>query len=137
MAYGARNISVLDLRPSTGVGVAIPFSENGVFRSVYTTQEQLKYSIINYLLTGKGERVFQPAFGAGLRGQVFEQMTEDSATRLEDLIRSGVEGNFTNVSVEEVRVTNFYDQNTLNVRFSYRIINTGQTDEISLNFQNG
>jgi phage baseplate assembly protein W len=137
MAYEARNISPLDLRASTGIGVAIPFSAQGVFTTVYTTQEQLKYNIINYLLTGKRERVFQPGFGAGLRDKLFEQITEDTAALLESTIRAGVESNFPNVSVVEVKVTASYDQNTININFSYRVQNTGQTDEILLNFQNG
>ena len=66
MAYNLRNINVLDLRPSTGVGVALPFNSTGVFKTVYTTKEQLKYNIINFLLTDKRERIFNPRFGAGI-----------------------------------------------------------------------
>ncbi len=137
MAYQVRNISPLDLRASTGIGVSIPFSAQGVFTTVYTTQEQLKYNIINYLLTGKRERVFQTGFGAGLRDKLFEQITEDTVSNLESTIKIEVEDNFPNVKVEEVKVTATYDQNTINIKFSYSIINTGQVDEILLNFQNG
>lgn len=137
MAYQARNISPLDLKPSTAIGVSIPFSTPNVFTSVYTTQDQLKYNIINYLLTGRRERVFQPTFGAGLREQLFEQITDDSATTLEALIRAGVEDNFPNVNVTQIQVIPTYDQNTINITFSYSISNTGQTDQITLNFENG
>ena len=137
MAYQARNISPLDLKPSTAIGVAIPFSAPGVFTSVYTTQDQLKYNIINYLLTGRRERVFQPNFGAGLREQLFEQITDDSIATIESTIRTGVENNFPNVNVTQIQVTPAYDQNTINILFSYSIANTGQTDQISLNFENG
>jgi len=51
MAYGLKKISPLDLKPSTGIGVKIPFSSDAVFQSIYTTKEQTKYNIINYLLT--------------------------------------------------------------------------------------
>ena len=137
MAYQARNISPLDLKPSTAIGVSIPFSAPNVFTSVYTTQDQLKYNIINFLLTGRRERVFQPNFGAGLREQLFEQITDDSVTTLEALVKTGVEDNFSNVNVTQVQVTPSYDQNTINIEFSYSISNTGQTDQISLNFENG
>ena len=137
MAYQARNISPLDLKPSTAIGVSIPFSAPNVFTSVYTTQDQLKYNIINFLLTGRKERVFQPNFGAGLREQLFEQITDDSVATLEALIRTGVEDNFNNVNVTQVQVTPSYDQNTINISFSYSILNTNQTDQISLNFENG
>jgi len=42
MAYVVGNINPLDLKPSTAIGVAIPFSVPNVFQPVYTTKEQLK-----------------------------------------------------------------------------------------------
>ena len=78
MAYNIRNIDIVDLRPSTGVGVSLPFSNRTAFTTVYTTKEQLKYNIINYLLTDRGERIFNPTFGAGLRSRLFEQITQES-----------------------------------------------------------
>lgn len=137
MAYQAKNISPLDLKRSTAIGVSIPFSSPSVFTSVYTTQEQLKYNIINYLLTGKRERVFNPTFGAGLREQLFEQITPESAAVIESNIRTGVQNYFPNVSITTLKVLPTYDNNTITIVFSYQIVNTGQTDEITLNFENG
>ena len=137
MAYVIGNISPLDLKPSTAIGVEIPFSAPNVFTSVFTTQEQLKYNIINFLLTGRRERVFRPTFGAGLREQLFEQITDDTIATIEANIRIGVEANFPNVLTTSVQVKPLYDQNTINVLFSYSIVNTGQLDQIFLNFANG
>lgn len=137
MSYVVGNINPLDLKPSTAIGVSIPFSAPNVFTSVYTTKDQLKYNIINFLLTGRRERVFRPTFGAGLREQLFEQITEDSIATIENNIRTGVEANFPNVITTEVKVIPLYDQNTINVLFSYSIVNTGQLDQIFLNFANG
>ena len=137
MAYQARTISPLDLRPSVGVGVAIPFSAKNVFTTVYTTKEQIKYNLINFLLTGKRERVFQPEFGAGLRDLLFEPITTDTSAKVEAIINIGIRKYFPNIITTEVVVTPYYDQNTINVLFRYSIANTGQTDEIFLNFENG
>lgn len=137
MAYNARYIDPLDLKPSTAIGVSIPFSAPQVFTSVYTTQEQLKYNIINFLLTGRKERVFQPTFGAGLREQLFEQITPQTEAVIENTIRTGVEAYFPNVAITELRVAPIQDENTINIIFSYNIINTSQTDQIILNFNNG
>lgn len=137
MAYVVGNINPLDLKPSTAIGVAIPFSVPNVFQPVYTTKEQLKYNIINFLLTGRRERVFRPTFGAGLREQLFEQITEESIDTIESNIKIGVEANFPNVLATEVKVVPLYDQNTINILFSYSIVNTGQLDQIFLNFANG
>jgi hypothetical protein len=78
MAYRIPNQHPLDLNQRVAVGVAIPFSSAGVFRSTYTTTEQIKSNIINYVLTNTGERVLNPNFGANLRAQLFEQITPNT-----------------------------------------------------------
>lgn len=130
MAYALRNINVLDLKPSTGIGVALPFSSPGVFQTVYTTQEQLKYNIINYLLTNNGERVYNPTYGANIRAQLFQQITEDAIDSLETQIRSGIAQYFPNVTITTLTITGNPDENELVIQFSYSINNTGQSDNI-------
>jgi phage baseplate assembly protein W len=137
MAYQVRNINPLDLKPSIGIGVSIPFSTKSVFTTVYTTQEQLKYNIINYLLTGRKERVFNPNFGAGLRDLLFENITSRNIQDTELSIRSGLEINFPNINISELFIKPEPDNNTIVINFSYVIINTGIEDEININFQNG
>lgn len=130
MAYNLRNINVLDLRPSTGVGVALPFNSPGVFKTVYTTKEQLKYNIINFLLTDKRERVFNPGFGANIRSKLFEQLTENIDEELDSIIRTGIAQYFPNVVVTRLTFQSEPDNNTLKIQFSYNIINTGESDNI-------
>jgi phage baseplate assembly protein W len=137
MAYGLKNINVLDLRPSTGVGVALPFSNRTAFTTVYTTKEQLKYNIINFLLTGQGERIFNPTFGAGIRNRLFEQITDEANEALELSIQSSVESYFPSVEVVNLQVLSDPDRSLVSVTFSYRIRQTGETDNILLNIQNG
>jgi phage baseplate assembly protein W len=137
MAYNLRNINVLDLKPSTGVGVALPFSNRTAFTTVYTTKEQLKYNIINFLLTDKGERVFNPTFGAGLRSRLFEQITKEANDALQMSIRSSIEDYFPSVRVSKLQVISTPDQNLISVQFSYIIVTSNETDNILLNIQNG
>ena len=137
MAYQVRNINPLELQPSTGIGVAIPFSAKSVFTTVYTTQEQLKYNIINYLLTGRKERVFVPNFGAGIRDLLFENITQESIQNIENTVRSGIEINFPNINITQLFITTDVNRHTVSINFSYEIINTGIQDEININFQNG
>jgi len=132
MAFGVRNINVLDLRPSTGVGVALPFDAPGVFRTVYTTKEQLKYNLINFLLTDKRERIFNPNFGADIRRRLFEQITPETADVLETQIRAGVEQYFPNVVITDLSVGAEPDNNLLTIQFSYTIANTGESDNVIL-----
>lgn len=137
MAYRVGNINPLDLRPSTGIGVAIPFNQASVFRTVYTTQEQTRYNLINYVLTNPGERVFEPNFGLGLKRRLFEQGTESYLENLEDLIKYGIEEYFPNILILKSSVTPSYDQNIVTVSITYKVVNTNQQDEIIINLENG
>lgn len=132
MAYNVRNINVLDLRASTGIGVSLPFSSAAVFQTVYTTKDQTKYNIINFLLTDPRERIFNPIFGAGIRGKLFQQITDDTADELDALIRSGIQRYFPNVSVTGLTFGGNPDANTLTVELSYSINNTRENDNITL-----
>tara|TARA_R110000803_G_C11776929_1_gene296066 strand:- start:28 stop:543 length:516 start_codon:yes stop_codon:yes gene_type:complete len=68
MAYIFKNIDVLDLNPSTGVGIGIPFNGPTGINTTYTTQDAIKSNLLNFILTGKRERVMNPGFGCGLLG---------------------------------------------------------------------
>ncbi len=132
MAYNLRNINVLDLRPSTGIGVALPFDSPGVFRTVYTTKEQLKYNIINFLLTDRRERIFNANFGANIRASLFEQITQETTDTLDDTIRTGLASYFPNVVITELTFQRDPNRNLLLIQFSYTVSNTGESDNISI-----
>jgi phage baseplate assembly protein W len=132
MAYNIRNINVLDLRKSTGIGVSLPFNNPAVFQTVYTTKDQIKYNLINFLLTDPRERIFNPTFGAGIRGKLFEQITDSTADDLDLLIRSGVERYFPNVVITQLVFGGNPNDNILTVNFSYTIKNTRESDNITL-----
>jgi len=130
MAYNLQQVNVLDLKPSVGVGVALPFNTPAVFQTVYTTQEQLKYNIINYLLTDKRERIFNPGYGANIRASLFEQITTETLDTLEIQIKNGIAQYFPNVTITTITFGGDPNQNQLTIQFSYVINNTGQSDNI-------
>jgi phage baseplate assembly protein W len=136
MAYNLKQISPLDLKPSTAIGVKLPFQAANVFTSVYTTKEQIKYNLINFLLTDRNERPFNPNFGAGLRSYLFEQITSDSLDSLEASIRSKIEDNFPTVSIKTLTVTGDPNYSSINIRFSYTLINTNENDSVIITIQN-
>lgn len=136
MAYGLRKISPLDLRPSTAIGVAIPFSAPNVFSSVYTTKDQLRYNIINYMLTDPRERVFNPSFGAGLRARLFEQIDQYSFEEMREGLKSQLENVFPQINITELVIQGDPDYNSINIRFSYRLLRSGENDVISVTVQN-
>ncbi len=134
MAYRPISIDPLDLKPSVALGVSIPFNYQSAFSSVYTTAEQLKYNIINYLLTDRRERIFNSSFGAGLRAQLFEQMTPDKLDTLQSALAEELSSYFPRILLTEISITPNYDQNYITVKLRYNIQNTGKSDEILLNF---
>lgn len=136
MAYNLVQIPIADLRPSTALGVAIPFSAPNVFTSVYTTLEQTKYNIINFMLTDTRERPFNPNFGAGLRSRLFEQITETDLDSLKVTISNQIESYFPNVLVNSLNIQGNPDDNSISVELTYSLRNIKSTDSLVLKIQN-
>jgi phage baseplate assembly protein W len=136
MAYGLKKIAVIDLKPSTGVGVAIPFSADNVFTTTYTTKDQTKYNLINFLLTDPRERPFNPNFGAGLRARLFEQIDQTTFEDMKQSIRTQIENNFPNVEIVTLEITGNPDYNSINIKFSYRLLRSNENDSVVLTIQN-
>lgn len=136
MAYGLKKISPLDLKPSTAIGVALPFSAPAVFSSVYTTKDQTKYNIINYLLTDPRERPFNPNFGAGLRARLFEQIDQQTFEELKQSIQTQLEAQFPQIEIRQLNVTGNPEYNSINIKFSYRLIRSNENDSVMLTIQN-
>ena len=74
MAFEAKKINPLDRQPRKAIGVSLPFTGLGVFNSTFTTRDAVKNNLINFFLTGKGERFLNPTFGTGLRNLLFENI---------------------------------------------------------------
>ena len=136
MAYNLRKISPIDFKPSTGVGVKLPFSANNVFTTVYTTKEQLKYNIINFMLTDLGERPMNPNFGLGLRSRLFESITSSTVEEIKQSIQTQIESMFPNVQIQQLDVIGEPGTNSINIKFSYTIKSSKETDGILVKIQN-
>ncbi len=136
MAYGLKQISPLDLKPSTAIGVKVPFQTENVFTSIYTTKDQLKYNIINYLLTDPRERPFNPNFGAGLRARLFEQIDQYTFEDMQQSIRTQMENQFPQIQITTLDIIGNPDYNSINIKFSYRLLRSNENDSVILTIQN-
>lgn len=136
MAFGAIRKFPIEvtssLRPQRAIGVSIPFNAPGVFYSTYTTKDQLKSNILNYFLTNRGERVFNPTFGSNIRNYLFEQLTNETYDGLEFMIQEDMKRYFPNVVVNKLEIFGFEDSNILQVNISYSIKDFGINDQITL-----
>jgi phage baseplate assembly protein W len=129
-------VNPLDLQGNIAIGVSLPFNgPSGPFNSTYSTQTQIKSNLLNLLLTNKGERVFNPEFGADLGRTLFEGINEDIVTTITDLINTNVE-----IFVPEVKITNVIvdlntpDNNAVSVAVNYKIKISGTSDQVTVQF---
>lgn len=123
-------LNPLDVGQKRGIGISILFNnETSVFNTTTTTKEQVKSNLVNYILTDKGERFFDPTFGGNLRASLFEPDTtfDSIAARLEQEIYAYVP----NIIVRNIAVKKFSDQNTVNIVLDYSINN--QDDNLVIN----
>ena len=137
MAYIVRNVDVLDLKPSTGVGIDLPFNGPTGINTTYTTKDAVKANLLNFILTVKRERVMNPTFGSGVRDLIFEQQTDELTDQIEDLIIGGEEVYFPQVQINTLNVVQSPDSYTVTIYLNYSVINTNIQDELQINITNG
>jgi phage baseplate assembly protein W len=125
----------IDLTPSVAVGYGFPLNGDAVFVPTFTTREQTKANIINYLLTNKGERVFKPMFGGDLRNLLFENILESTQDDLLIMIQNDLTRFFPTVVIKELKFENQEDRNTINFILTYQIENFGIEDLINIELQ--
>lgn len=134
MAFNPHKIFPIDVKPSTAVGVSIPFNAPAAFTSTYTTQEAIRNNLINFFLTNSTERYLNPDFGANLRAFIFEQINNNNIEGLREDIQTKVSTYFPSVSVTSLEILKNTDNNEIIVTMQYRVIHTGITDQIQISF---
>ena len=125
----------IDLTPSVAVGYGFPLDGPAVFLPTYTTREQTKANLLNYLLTNRGERVFNPLFGGDLRSLLFEGIIDSTQSELLSQIQDQIGQFFPTVQIEEIKFENQEDRNTINFILIYQIVNFGVTDTLNIELQ--
>ena len=149
MAIRVPNQHPLDINKRVAVGIAIPFNGTGtsagnllftgsagsenlsptystgnsIFKSTYTTIEQTKYNIINFILTDKNERVLNPNFGGNLRAFLFSNITNDNLQALELKLSNDIQNNFPNVTLTNLTLTPYYDDNAIQLDIVFTVYN--------------
>tara|TARA_B100001094_G_scaffold25961_1_gene21719 strand:+ start:423 stop:872 length:450 start_codon:yes stop_codon:yes gene_type:complete len=133
MAQIQQQIDPLDLTPSTGVGVALPFNGPGVFNTNYTTQDQTKSNLIHVILTEPGELINRPNFGAGLNSLLFEQKIskDDLQIKIQEAIAQDAKLNKM-ITISDVIVNQEVNTNTVRVTIEYISNLNGKQDAIQI-----
>jgi len=121
------NILRQDIYKNVGIGIEIPFSEDTVFKTTYSSKDQIKSNLINYLLSNVGERPFS-SFGANLRQYIFEQMVDEE--RLSEILIEKIYLYVPNITVNKVDVSKIEEDNSLAIQIYYSYNNTN--DKIAI-----
>jgi phage baseplate assembly protein W len=124
------SINPQDIGQPKGIGINVLYNNStSVFNQTYTTKEQVKSNLIHFILTNKGERIFDPTFGGDLRASLFEPdvVFDNIADRLEKEIYEYVP----NIIINNIELIKASDINLVNLRIFYSINN--QNDNLSIN----
>lgn len=124
-----------DLQKNIAIGLSIPFNKSSAFKSTHSTKEQVKYNLINLLLTNKGERIENPEFGCDIKKSIFDFINTDNINKINNNIRVGVQTFIPEINLENVIISPEPDQNYVNVKVEYSMRISGETDEIQINFE--
>tara|TARA_R100000951_G_C2540916_1_gene149339 strand:+ start:218 stop:628 length:411 start_codon:yes stop_codon:yes gene_type:complete len=135
MAFNSRRINPLDLQPRKAIGVSLPLSGAAVFNSTYMTKDAIRTNIINYFLTGQGERYMNPSFGTIIRNLMFENINQNMVDRVKSTVRAGLSEYFPTVVPNDFKVIGTPDSNTVTLSLKYSIKNTNIQDEVVINFE--
>lgn len=135
MAFEVQKINQLDLQPRKAVGVSLPFTGLAVFNSTYQTKDAIKHNLINFFLTGQGERYLNPTFGSGVRKLLFEQLTQNKAKEIEDSVKESLRIYFPRVLAVNFELNKLPDYNTVEFILRYQVRDTNIEDELVINFE--
>ena len=91
--------------------------------------------MINFFLTGTGERFLNPSFGSGLRNLLFDQLTQDKIDQIKDLIQEGLNVYFPRVVTTDMQLNASPDTNSVYFTMAYKISETNIEDSLVINFE--
>ena len=130
MAIEIGKIPAFDQNPVVGIGLSVPFQSSAisgsdsVFNINYTTSEQIKYNMINYFLTNKGERVFNPNFGGNITNYLFEPNDPNTTEVLKRGIEEDIATIFPMVTLKEVIVSSDPEYQYIEAKIFYSVFSS-------------
>jgi len=160
MAYRVENTGSLDYQ--LAIGVSLPFNADGVFNPTYTSTDQMRANLINFILTNKGERPLNATYGSDIRKYLFSEITDSSyafgitgynntnsnpsttaisgvqpytnlgVKDLEAQLKSEISTNFPQLIIKQISITPSQDDNTVEIKVIYSFM-TDENNQIILN----
>lgn len=106
---------------NTAIGVSLPFNGSAVFNQTFTTRDQIKANLINFVLTNQNERVFNNNFGANLQSLLFNN-TNSALDDVSEILKDDIQNNFPEIDVKQVTLSNDFDNNTIKFEMFYTFL---------------
>lgn len=125
MGYKVITVNTNDENRSEGLGISYN-STNGIFTSIYTTNQQAFEQLKTLLLTRVGERFGYPQYGTHLLNIIFQPITEEMKSDIQDLIIEPVSTFLPYISIDNIEITTRADdpnmlENTATIKITYSI----------------
>ena len=138
----ARSSLELDLDPDATIGLRLPMQYDdvrGFFPGTSTTLTQTGSNIRNLLLTNRGERVGQPTFGADILLTLFEPMSDELFTSVEEKISEAMADWLPHVIINKLKVEpDEVEVNQMNIELEFSLtMNPEVHDAVTLSFAVG
>ena len=104
----------------------ITFKKHPVTNDVVVSRDAsaIKQSIVNLLLTNKGERLMNPEYGSDIRRFLFEPLDYGTAFQIKGNIRDTLERFEPRISVIDIKCTPNFDDNGFDVVLQYNVRGT-------------
>jgi phage baseplate assembly protein W len=95
-----------------------------------TDEAAVRQSIRNLILTGRGERPFQPDIGSDIYQMLFENITPEVVNLLETMIEDTIKNFEPRCRLLKVEVYSLIDTNDLEARIVFTVINSDTEIEL-------
>ena len=103
--------------------INITFKKHPVTNDLVVSRDAsaIKQSIVNLLMTNRGERVYQPDYGSDLRKFLFEPMDFATAAAIQNKILSTLSKFEPRIGVLSIEAVPNFDDNGFEVEMTYEI----------------
>ena len=111
-----------DLGQPKGIGISVLYSNTpSVFNSTTNTKDQIKSNLINYVLTNKGERLYDPNFGGDVRRAIFEANDDRNFDTIAARLESEILAYVPNIILQSILIQRSPDTNTVTLSINYQL----------------
>ena len=125
MAYRIQTIEDVTTKSEIGLGVDLSFGNPGIFKTLFTSNDQAKANIRNLLLTRKGERYNQLNFGTNLLSLVFLPSNDEIKELISTEISAALNFWLPYIIVQNLEILNVDDDpsllNTTKIQLTYTV----------------